>query len=373
MKNIILSIPQENPNDEFITVLGLEKNGTKVASNKSVILEFETSKAIVEEISNHDGFFYTDVEIGNKLKIGYKYAIISETELTEVDWRSFLNQSRLTNIDLEEKSDQIITKPAIQLIEKHNIPIEYFKGLTIVTKENCEEYLKSTNKSLKYNIRQELSDKQMRVAIIGAGTGASIATDILLKSNEYQIAHYYDDSLVGSKIFGFDVRARISIENIINDYRNGLFDEILITLGSNPNLKDEIFKKLDEAGLKFANAIHPSVIIARGVNVGVGNIIAANTVIGVFASIGSNNFISSACVIEHHNLLGNSNSFGPGVQTSGTVRIGDRIKFGTGIFIEPYLEIGNDCIISSGSIITKSIPSNHTLKFISNSKLSSNS
>jgi hypothetical protein len=82
MNNIILSIPQENPNDEFITVLGLEKNGTNVTSNKSVILEFETSKAIVEEISNHDGFFYTDVEIGNKLKIGYKYAIISETELS---------------------------------------------------------------------------------------------------------------------------------------------------------------------------------------------------------------------------------------------------------------------------------------------------
>jgi hypothetical protein len=35
----------------------LEKNGSIVTSNKSVILEFETSKAIVEEISNYNGFF----------------------------------------------------------------------------------------------------------------------------------------------------------------------------------------------------------------------------------------------------------------------------------------------------------------------------
>ena len=370
MNKIILTIPQENPNDEYVTIIGFEKNGSIVTSNKTVILEFETSKAIVEEISTHNGIFYTDIEIGNKLKVGYKYAIICENELKEQEWKSYLNESRLTNIEVSNKL--IITKPASQLIEKHNIPLEYFKGLTVVTKEYCEEYIKLNNNSLKFQTRPELSDKINKIAIIGAGTGASIATDILLKSNQTQIAHYYDDSLVGAKLFGFDVRAKISVEGIISDYRNGLFDQILITLGSNPILKDEIFKQLSEANLNFANAIHPSVIIANGVKIGVGNIIAANTVIGVFADIGSNNFISSTCVIEHHNLLGNSNSFGPGVQTSGTVKIGNRIKFGTGIFIEPYLEIGDDCIISSGSIITKSIPANHTLKFLSNTKLSSN-
>jgi sugar O-acyltransferase (sialic acid O-acetyltransferase NeuD family) len=372
MNKIILIVPQENPNDEYITILGLEKNGSFVTLNKSVILEFETSKAIVEEISNYDGFFYTDVEIGNKLKVGFKYGIISEEKLQEHEWRSCLNQSRIANIEIEANNDLIITKPASKLIEKHNIPLEYFNGLSVVTKDNCEEYIRLNNKSLEIIHRPELKDKFKKVAIIGAGTGASIATDILLKSDQYQIAHFYDDSLVGSKLFGFEVKAKISIENIINDYRNGLFDQILITLGSNPKLKDEIFKKLEKANLNFANAIHPSVTIARGVNIGTGNIIAANTVIGVFANIGNNNFISSACVIEHHNLMGNSNSFGPGVQTSGTVKIGDRIKFGTGIFIEPYLEIGDDCIISSGSIITKSVPSSHTLKFISNTKLSSN-
>ena len=38
------------------------------------------------------------------------------------------------------------------------------------------------------------------------------------------------------------------------------------------------------------------------------------------------------------------------------------LRLGTGIFIEPYLSIGDDVAIASGSIILRSIPAQHTVK-----------
>lgn len=366
----ILKIPQDNPNDEFVKIINIVPNETLIQPNNTVIIEYETTKSLIEHFLNLEGYFYSDIKIGDNLKVGYEYGVVSETKLDQSEWKLFLEKNRAINYTLDNLSNLTITKPAKELIEKYKIPINFFDGKKIITKEDCENYISNNSKEVWYkNIRKELKERYMNIAIVGAGTGAAIVSDILSYSNEYRITRFYDDQLFGSSLFGIEVKGRISINEIVSDFNNNDFDAVLVTLGSNPKLRDDIFNKLDESGVKFINAIHPSTIIAKGVDLGYGNIIAANSVIGVYSCLGKNNFISSSCVIEHHNILGKSISFGPGVQTSGTVKINDRVKFGTGIFIEPYIEIGSDCVISSGSIITRNIPDNHLVKFISNIKV----
>jgi sugar O-acyltransferase (sialic acid O-acetyltransferase NeuD family) len=366
----ILKIPQDNPNDEFVKILNVISNETLIQPNTTVIIEYETTKSLIEHVLNIEGYFYTDIKPEDKLKVGYEYGIISGTKLNQSEWQTILENSRISNSLIDNFSKYTITKPAKELIEKYKIPINYFEGKKIITREDCENYINNgSNKFWYKNIRQELREKYTKIAIIGAGTGAAIVTDILSYSNEYRISCFYDDQLVDSELFGIKVKNKISIDDIVADFKNNIFDAAIVTLGSQPKLRDDIFNSLEELGVKFINAIHPSTIIAKGVELGYGNVIAANSVIGVYANLGKNNFISSSCVIEHHNILGKSISFGPGVQTSGTVKINDRVKFGTGIFIEPYLEIGSDSVISSGSIITRNIPENHIVKFISNIKI----
>ena len=61
-------------------------------------------------------------------------------------------------------------------------------------------------------------------------------------------------------------------------------------------------------------------------------------------------------------MLGSHCAFGPGVVTSGNVTIGNGIRFGTGIFIEPLISIGDGSVIASGSVITKDVPPDTTVK-----------
>jgi acetyltransferase-like isoleucine patch superfamily enzyme len=53
---------------------------------------------------------------------------------------------------------------------------------------------------------------------------------------------------------------------------------------------------------------------------------------------------------------------GPNCVTSGLVVIENQVRFGTGIFVEPRLKIGAGSIISSGAILTSSVPNNHIVK-----------
>ena len=97
-----------------------------------------------------------------------------------------------------------------------------------------------------------------------------------------------------------------------------------------------------------------------------GNVILAFCHVGACAVIGKNNFFSAYTNIEHHCNIGDHNSYGPVISFSACVTVGDRVRLGTGIFVEPYLSIGNDCIISSGSVITRNISDECKVKVKSN-------
>jgi sugar O-acyltransferase (sialic acid O-acetyltransferase NeuD family) len=366
----ILKINRENANDDDVIVCDVLENGKNVVADVSIVIEVETTKATIEQYSDYSGFFYSDLLVGDKVKIGFPFAVISQNELKDDEWQKLLNKEResiVIQTNTSNLSDQTITKPARILIEKYNLNIESFAGLDVVTKQHCLDIISNGNVAEKQ--RPELIRDVERIAIIGAGTGATIAYDILARDCSKRIVQLYDDKLKGKSFLGIPVVDIIDVNRIILSFRKSEFDSVLVTLGSNIELKDKIFKELKSADIKFTNAIHPSAVVAMGVELGVGNIVAANVVFGAFTSIGDNNIISSNCVIEHHNSIGSSNAFGPNVVTSGTVNIGNKILFATGIFIEPYISIGDNSIISSGSIITKDIKDNVIVKTMISSKI----
>jgi acyl-[acyl carrier protein]--UDP-N-acetylglucosamine O-acyltransferase len=156
---------------------------------------------------------------------------------------------------------------------------------------------------------------------------------------------------------------------IKKDFENNLFDFAVIAVSTSISFRKKIFTDLTNIGIPFGNLIHPTAYIGFDCIIGTGNIILPFVSVGPCTEIGNNNFISAHSNIEHHNCLGSHCTFGPGVMMSGTVTIEDQVKFGTGVFVEPRLSIGHNSIISSCSIITKTVPSN-TIVFSKQNELS---
>ena len=77
---------------------------------------------------------------------------------------------------------------------------------------------------------------------------------------------------------------------------------------------------------------------------------------------GSGTTISSNSTIEHHNKIGVAFCCGPSFSTSGIVEIGNLVRTGINVGIEPFVKIGDEVVLASGTIITKNVENFEIIK-----------
>jgi acetyltransferase-like isoleucine patch superfamily enzyme len=201
-----------------------------------------------------------------------------------------------------------------------------------------------------------------RVALIGAGLGATQALDIFASDRAKAAVAIVDDDeqLWAGEVAGVPVVG--GTRQLAEHHAAGRLDSALIAIGTSVPARVRLRELCAELGIPLTNAIDPTARIAGGVELGAGNLICAFCHFGVGTRVGDNNFISAYNSFDHHNVLGSNIATGPGCKTSGLVRIGDRVRFGTGIFIEPHVEIGAGVQVASGAVIVASVPAGHAVK-----------
>ncbi len=202
-----------------------------------------------------------------------------------------------------------------------------------------------------------------RVLLIGGASGAgAIAVEAILRTSHQRPAGIIDTNpkTHGQVVHGVPVLGdRTAIPGL---WRDGQFDGAIILFTDDIDDRAELFTALVADGVRMTNVIDPSVSIRTDVRMGVGNAIMANGFIAHSVEIGNNNFFASHNVVEHHSKIGDHNAFGPRCTACGRVTIGSYVRFGMHVGIEPYLTIGDRCIIASGTTLTSSVPASTIVK-----------
>jgi acetyltransferase-like isoleucine patch superfamily enzyme len=201
-----------------------------------------------------------------------------------------------------------------------------------------------------------------RIALIGAGLGATQVIDILQVSESGAAVAIVDDDTTrwADEVMGIPVVG--GFERLVELFEQGAFDAAIIAISTSVPARTRLRAALTARSIPPANAIDPTARIASGVTFGVGNVVCAFCHFGVDTVVGDNNFLSAYNSYDHHNRLGSDISTGPACATSGLVVLGDRVRLGTGIYVEPHVELGDDVQVASGSVIVASVPAGHTVK-----------
>jgi sugar O-acyltransferase (sialic acid O-acetyltransferase NeuD family) len=205
-------------------------------------------------------------------------------------------------------------------------------------------------------------NRRRKLLLVGAGAAAILVLDVVFRCNELMPVGILDDDkkLHGKTIFGVPVLG--DVNRAADLYKDGVYDEVVISISTALVFRRKVFTELREQGIPFANVIDPSSTVHMNVQMGQGNIILGQCRIGPCTIVGDNNFVSAFANIEHHNRLGSHCTFGPVVSTSGLVEIGSSVKFGTGIFIEPFVKVGDESVIASGAILVAPVPPNSLVR-----------
>ena len=317
---IEIKISRESANDNEVSVVELNFSNGDFVKEGDVVASVEGEKAVYDIESPVEGFITYIYQIDDVVAVDCVVALVSEN--SELDEQQLLQKYK------NNGSVDVVLKESAGIDEGISLP----------------GYIRK---------KRNTSGKE-KVAVIGAGLALSQVVDAAADNKNLVISCAYDDVLFGKTMSsedGIPLVGKVDIETILKDYHDNLFDAIVVSVSTNIKFRREIFEKL--CGLiPFANIVHKSALISATSEMGVGNIILANTVVASKAIIKNNNFISSFCNIEHHCVVGSHCTFGPGVMFSGGVRVDNNTKFGTGIYVEPKVHI-QDGFIKSGSVIQK--------------------
>lgn len=372
----IMRMPGVNANeDSAMLVRWLVDEGTAVKKGQ-LVCEIETTKSAVEIEAEADGFLVPIAAAGASQQVGAPIAVIkadlaadhahllsadgTPAKEAEKRWtkKAFIVARRL-GIDIEALAK---AKPGATLTEADVLAAQSGAD-TSATEALSTKAAAAPAEQPAPRAYLGIGQHFERVLLIGGASGAgAIAVEAILRTSHQRPAGIIDTNpkTHGQIIHGAPVLGdRTAIPTLWNE---GRFDGAIILFTDDIDDRAELFNSLVAEGVRMTNVIDPSVQIRTDVKMGVGNTIMSNGFIAAGAEIGNNNFFASHNVIEHHSKVGDHNAFGPGCTACGRVTIGSYVRFGMHVGIEPYLTIGDRCIIASGTTLTSSVPENTIVK-----------
>ena len=197
-----------------------------------------------------------------------------------------------------------------------------------------------------------------KILLFGGGNQVHYTIDIIEKENKYEIAGIIDSvHPIGTDRYGYKVLGRQ--DNLINIVEERKIDAGLITIGDNWSrsiVYDAIIKQMPS--FEFVNAIHPSVIMGKNVELGFGVVMMAGVIVNPLAKIGNFTFFATGCQVEHDCIIEEFASVSAGSVMGGYVTIGKFSAITLGVTILDRLKIGENSVIGSGSLVLKDIPDN---------------
>lgn len=113
---------------------------------------------------------------------------------------------------------------------------------------------------------------------------------------------------------------------------------------------------LRRIGVKFWNAIHPSVVMSDSVQMGEGIVIAPGCVLTVNIRIGNHVHIDTNCSIAHDAVLEDFSRVNPGVRVSGGDRLEEGAYVGAGATLLQQVRVGEWATVGAGAVVVDNIP-----------------
>jgi acetyltransferase-like isoleucine patch superfamily enzyme len=353
-------VPTTDVNSETSLLVAWHAGDRNKVEAGETIAEIETSKAIIEVTAPETGFLLHAVREGAEVRLTEPVAhLFTDADALE----AYIEEERRRRTQAADSGPRA-TAPARRRAEDLGVDLASIGGDALITVGMVEAVAVATAPTAAIELPDPLPGVAAlpRIALIGAGLGATQVIDILQAAESGTAVAIVDDdaSRWAGEVSGVPVVG--GFERLVTLFGKGALDAAIITISTSVPARARLREALTANGIPLANAIDPAARIAGGVTFGTGNVVCAFCHFGVDTVVGDNNFLSAYNSYDHHNRLGSDISTGPACATSGLVVLGDRVRLGTGIYIEPHVELGDDVQVASGSVIVAPVPAGHVVK-----------
>lgn len=198
--------------------------------------------------------------------------------------------------------------------------------------------------------------RSLRLAIIGASGHGRVICDAVERSLRAHVVGFLDSGKeAGTGCLGLSVLGRV--EDIAELARKHGFAACVLALGDNA-VRRSCEQRIRTAwpGVRFATVVHPSAIVAGGVEVGEGSVILAGAIVSPGCRIGAHCILNTGSQLDHDSVMGDFSSLGPKAVTGGNVIIGTGTSVCIGASIIHGIAIGRETVVGAGAVVVRDIP-----------------
>ncbi len=198
----------------------------------------------------------------------------------------------------------------------------------------------------------------MRIVLIGAGGHGRVVWDtlqLIRERDNLKVAAVLDDD---ARLWGHSFQG-LTIQGPVESISHVHADAALIAVGDN-RARQRVYAFLQSLQMPLANAIHPTAVLGRDVQLGRGIVAFAYVVVNIGAQIRDNVILNTACTVDHDTIVDAHAHLAPGVHLAGGVHVGEGALIGIGSVAIPGVTIGEWTTVGAGSSITHDLPAGVT-------------
>lgn len=188
--------------------------------------------------------------------------------------------------------------------------------------------------------------------LIGGGGHCKSVIDVA-ESAGYSILGILDRSIPeGTTVLGYPV---LGNDDKITPFIEKA--EFLVTVGQikSPSIRVRLNEMVVNAGGKLATVIASTAHVSKYALLGVGSVVMHQAVVNADAHVGRCCIINTFANIEHDAIVGDFSHISTGTMVNGEACVGNRSFVGSQSVVNQCVEICEDVVIASGSIVHENI------------------
>ncbi|MES2797512.1 MAG: NeuD/PglB/VioB family sugar acetyltransferase [Bacteroidota bacterium] len=198
------------------------------------------------------------------------------------------------------------------------------------------------------------------VIIFGGGGLGAVALDIFKKNKVVVYGILEDDTkLHGTEIDDVSILGSTDDDGFLKLI--GKKCEAFVATDDNKLKKNLTQMLLDRRHVMPVNAIHETVVLCLGMEIGHGNLVSAGVIINAKSIIGNHCIIHSGAVLDRESTIGDYVQVGPKAVIGANVTVGESTFIGSGVIIVPGVKIGKNARIGAGSVVIADVADKATL------------
>lgn len=216
-----------------------------------------------------------------------------------------------------------------------------------------------------YDQRYMPTSKTKKLILFGTGDLAAIAYEYFTMDSEYEVSGFVVDPIYikEKELFGLPI---VSFDLLLHQiFPVKEYDmHVCIVYGDMNRTRAKKCAEAKSKGYKLASYISSRAFVSPSAKIGEHAFIFENNVIQPFVGVGNNCILWSGNHVGHHSVIGNNVFVSSHVVISGHCRIGDCCFIGVNSTLANNTVIGKESWISHGSIMSGQIPDHSMVKSV---------